>query len=80
MTKPEHFDRLNNKVELGDLVVFPIANNLYIGRITKLNPKMVKVEEIKDKTSLWKREYNKYSVDIVKVPEKDAIVFLLKNT
>lgn len=80
MAKPEHFDRLNNKIELGDVVVFPIANNLYIGRITKLNPKMVKVEEIKDKTSLWKREYNKYSVDIVKVPEKDAIVFLLKNT
>jgi hypothetical protein len=80
MTKPEHFDRLNNKIELGDVVVFPIANNLYIGRITKLNPKMVKVEEIKDKSSLWKREYNKYSVDIVKVPEKDAIVFLLKNT
>ena len=80
MTKPEHFDRLNNKIELGDVVVFPIANNLYIGRITKLNPKMVKVEEIKDKSSSWKREYNKYSVDIVKVPEKDAIVFLLKNT
>lgn len=80
MVKTEHFDRLNNKIELGDVVVFPIANNLYIGKITKINPKMVKVEEIKDKTSLWKREYNKYSVDTVKIPEKDAIVFLLKNT
>jgi hypothetical protein len=79
--KPEHFDRLGNKIELDDVVATAHHNGLIIARVIKLNDKMVKVREFRKTHSRWDPdEYNKYSSEMVRIPGPDATIYILKNT
>ena len=79
MTKeiPEHKDILGQPLALGDCVVFPSSNNMYVGTVIKINPKMIKVKRIGAKTRYG--ELNKYPEDLAKVSGAEVTMYLLKN-
>ncbi len=75
MTKEaiEHKDILGRVIEVNDVVAMASHNNLVIGIVEKLNPKMVKV---KRPSSTWTQ--NKYPQDLIKIDGPEAMVYLLK--
>jgi hypothetical protein len=73
---PVHKDKLGRTIAVGDFVAFPQSNMLYVGKITKLNPKMVKVLSLPKAKS----DYNKYPHDVVRLEESDMTWFMLKNS
>ena len=75
-TIPEHKDILGQPLSVGDCVVFPSSNSMYVGTIIKLNPKMIKVKRV-GKSRGW--EQNKYPVDLAKVSGAEVTMYLLKN-
>ncbi len=77
MTKeiPQHKDKLGRTIAIGDFVAFPQSNALYVGKITKLNPKMVKVLSLPKAKS----DYDKYPEDVVRLEATDMTWFMLKN-
>ncbi|NBR62688.1 MAG: hypothetical protein EBT86_13915, partial [Actinobacteria bacterium] len=58
----EHKDLIGRKVKVGDFVAFPQHKTLYIGRIVKLNAKMLRLQHIRQCRWLAD-EVNKYSKD-----------------
>jgi hypothetical protein len=77
---PVHRDKLGRKIELDDFVCYPSHNNLDIGKVVKLNPKMVSVSRIPDKYRKWGGESRKYSCDLVLVEGKDVTMYILRNS
>lgn len=73
---PEHQDILGQSLGVGDAVVFPSSNSMYVGTITKMSPKMVKVKRVGTKYS-W--EQNKYPSDLAKVSGAEVTMYLLKH-
>ena len=73
----QHSDILGQPLDVGDAVVFPASNSMYVGTITKLNPKMVKVKSVGAKYS-W--EQNKYPTDLAKVSGAEVTMYLLKQS
>ena len=78
MTKetPVHKDKLGRTIVIGDFVAYPDGNSLCVGKITKLNPKMVKVLRLPKA----KYDQNKYPDDCVKLEQSDMTWFMLKNS
>jgi hypothetical protein len=74
---PYHQDILGQPLNVGDCVVYPSMNTMYVGTITKLNPKMVKVKRVGAK--YYTREQNKYPSDLAKVSGAEVTMYLLKN-
>ena len=74
---PEHKDILGQPLALGDAVVFPSSNNLYVGTVIKLHQKMVKVRRIGARTRYG--ESNKYPADLAKVSGAEVTMYLLKH-
>lgn len=72
---PEHKDILGRVLAVGDHVAYPDTNNLRLGRIDKLNPKMVRVTTGRN----WSPTVNKYPIDIVKLDGPDLVMYLLKK-
>ena len=77
MTKdvPVHKDKLGRTINVGDFVAYPQSNSLYVGKITKINPKMVKVLTLPKA----KYDHNKYPDDVVKLEPSDMTWFMLKQ-
>jgi hypothetical protein len=73
---PEHCDILGQPLVVGDCVVYPVMNTMYVGTVTKLNPKMVKVKRVGTRRS---SEQNKYPADLAKVNGAEVTMYLLKN-
>lgn len=73
---PEHKDILGQPLAVGDAVVYPSSNTMYIGTISKLNPKMVKIKRVGVK---YKWEQNKYPTDLAKVSGAEVTMYLLKH-
>ena len=71
-----HKDVLGQTLAVGDCVVFPSSNTMYVGVITKFNPKMIKVKRV-GKNRSW--EQNKYPSDLAKVSGTEVTMYLLKN-
>lgn len=73
--KPEiyHEDRLGRNVSVGDYVTFAHSNYMYVGRVTKLNPKMLKIDRIPSG-----RSYNIYSQHSVIVEGELVTHYVLK--
>lgn len=69
-----HKDTLGKDLEVGDFVAFPQGNHLFLGTVTKLNPKMVQIKKVNRKYTI-----NKYSLDLVKLDIKDLTIYLLSN-
>ena len=82
MTKelPKHKDKLGRMIQLDDSVAFSNHNSLSVGKITKLNNKMVKVLEITKPGKFKPSDYNKYPHDCVKLEQSDMTWFILKNS
>ena len=70
-----HIDKLGQEIAVDDFVAFPVSNSLMMGRVTKLNPKMIKVTKIP--AGRWGGEWNKYPEDIVKIDGALATVYCL---
>jgi hypothetical protein len=66
---PEHKDILGRVLNVGDYVAYPDSNRLLMGKIDKLNPKMIR---IKDR---W--PVQKYAKDTVKLEGPDLTMYLL---
>lgn len=77
MTKavPEHRDILNRVLSVGDYVAYPDSNTMKMGKIDKLNQKMVRVTTGKE----WRSTVNKYPKDTVKLEGPDLVMYLLKK-
>jgi hypothetical protein len=78
--QPQHKDKLGRLIALDDFVAFPNHNGLSVGKIIKLNNKMVKILEIKKPTRYGASEYNKYPDDVVKLEQSDMTWYILKNS
>ncbi len=76
----EHKDILGKILNIGDHVVFPHRNQLLVGKIIKLNKKMVKIIEVPYKPG-WPENlgYNKYGSDTCFVEGPAVTFYLLKN-
>lgn len=73
-----HRDKLGTELALGDFVAFSDHNKLGLGRITKINPKMIKLSAIQKPTKYYQREYNKYPYDCVKLDPQLVSFYILK--
>jgi len=71
-----HNDILGQPIEVGDAVVYPSYNAMYIGLVTKLNNKMVKVKRVG--SSVRSQGQNKYPKDLAKVSGPEVTMYLLK--
>lgn len=73
----EHFDKLGRPININDVVAFPSSNSLVIGRVVKLNPKMIGVEKVTN--SSYKSSWKKYPSDLVLLEGADVTMYLLRN-
>jgi hypothetical protein len=73
---PVHLDRLGREIQLDACVAFPDSNSLVIGKVKKINPKMVGIELL---NSEWQGYYNKYPRDCVVLDSQDVTLWLLKG-
>jgi hypothetical protein len=72
---PEHRDILGRVLAVGDYVAYPDSNGLRLGKLDKLNQKMVRVTTGRE----WRSTVNKYPVDTVKLAGPDLVMYLLKK-
>jgi hypothetical protein len=72
---PEHRDILGRVLAVGDHVAYPDSNGLRLGKLDKLNQKMVRVTTGKE----WRSTVNKYPIDTVKLDGPDLVMYLLKK-
>lgn len=79
-TPPVHKDKLGRVIAIDDFVAYPQSNALRVGKIVKLNNKMVKVLDITKPSKYKPSEYNKYPQDCVKLEQSDMTWYILKNT
>lgn len=73
--EPDHYDIFGHKIEVGMYVV--TANSMtgiMVGRISKLNPKMVKVSSVRTKY-----EYNRYPSEVCIVEGEEVSLYLLSS-
>jgi len=72
---PEHRDILNRVLVVGDYVAYPDSNCMKMGKIDKLNQKMVRITTGRE----WRSTVNKYPKDTVKLEGPDLVMHLLKK-
>jgi hypothetical protein len=80
---PEHRDRFDRVVSIGDYVVFPIyTRRLGVGTIVKMTPKMIRIAPVELKRNQWGfGEFMKYSADCIKMDPSPALTLhILKLT
>lgn len=79
--KTKHTDIVGKEIEIDSIVAYSVSNSMKVGKVTKLNPKMVKVKEIKKITHRWNTyEYNKYPCDVVVLDGPETMLYVLKNS
>lgn len=72
---PTHKDKLGQEITIDDFVTFPASNTLYLGKVIKINPKMIKVTKIP--SSKYGGTWNKYPDDIIKIDSSLATLYCL---
>jgi hypothetical protein len=70
-----HRDIFGKEILLGTNVVFCQNNSLMIGEIVKINPKMIRVTPVGNRSS-----YLKYPSDTVVVDGPTVTMYILKNS
>lgn len=76
---PEHKDKLGRKLGLDSMVAYAHGNGLHIGKVVKLNPKMIGVQRISNER--WGRsEANIYPSEMVLLEGSDVTFYILKNS
>jgi hypothetical protein len=76
---PEHRDKLNRLLTVGDFVAYPDHNSLEFGRVAKLNNVLVGVYPVLT-TRYGNRNTNKYPSDLVRLDEKEMTWYILRNS
>jgi len=71
-----HRDIFGQELLVDDCVVYPQSNSMRIGKIAKLNPKMISVKGLDEKG--WRSDTLKYPSDLVKVHGAEVTMYLLK--
>ena len=72
---PEHKDILGRVLNVGDYIAYPDSNQLRIGKVDKINPKMIRVSTGR----AWRTTVNKYPSDTTKLEGPDLVMSLLKK-
>lgn len=72
-----HKDVFGQDLLLNDCVVYPTNNTMTVGKIIKINPKMIKVARVGNQGR--RSDVNKYPNDLVKVTGPEVTMYLLKN-
>lgn len=76
----DHHDKLGRNLTVGDAVAFPHHNGLLVGKVTKLNPKMINIRSLDTTRYRWNdADYRKYPQETVRLDEVDLTVYLLKT-
>ncbi len=75
---PQHKDIIGRVLSVGDYVAYPYSNELLIGRVEKLNPRMINVT-LDDPRYRWLKLAKKYSKDTIKIEGEDMMFYLLKQ-
>ncbi len=70
---PEHKDVLGRVVDVGNYVAYSDSNLMKIGKVEKLNAKMIKIGTGRE----WRSSVLKYSKDTVKLDGPDLTMYLL---
>ena len=79
--QPEHRDILGRLINIGDFVAVSLHNDMKIAKVIKINPKMVKVQILNVKTSMWYNgTHNKYPDDLVIVDGPYVSMYILKTS
>jgi hypothetical protein len=78
-TVPQHHDRLGREIQLETVVAYPSSNRLSIGRVIKLNNKMIRVVDVEARSSWARNGVNKYPADCVTLEGADVTMYLLKR-
>lgn len=74
----EHHDMFGYKLEVGDTIVYSHYSKLCVGMIKKINRVNIKVWNVKN-TWKWYTGDSIKSNEVIKVPEKDVTLFILKQ-
>jgi hypothetical protein len=69
---PEPRDKLGRVLSVREYVAYADANQLRLGTIVKINPKMLRIKGL---GASW--EINKYSVDTIRIEGPDLTMYLL---
>lgn len=75
---PVHKDIFGQELLVDDCVVYPQSNNMQIGKVAKINPKMISVKSLTKNG--WRSETLKYPQDLVKVQGPEVTMYLLTRT
>lgn len=78
-TAPQHHDRLGREIRMETVVAYPDSNSLCIGRVIKLNNKMIKVVNVEARSEWARRGNNKYPADCVVLEGADVTMYLLRR-
>jgi hypothetical protein len=73
---PEHQDALGQELKVDDCVAFADSGTMFIGKIKKLNPKLITITKLGGK---WSFTARKYPGDIVRLETELVTLYLLKN-
>ena len=74
--KVEHVDIIGQPIDEGKYVAITHHNSLYIGQITKMTGKMIRVVPI---TGNYREGFLKYPDQAVLLSGPDAMVYILRN-
>ena len=74
MTEEVRKDILGRDIKLGDFVAYPHSKSLYVGQITKINPKMLRVHPVKGRS---KTGYLKYPHETVLLDGPRVTLYML---
>lgn len=75
----EHKDKLGQPLTVGACVAYPSHNNMVIGVIKKINPKMLTVFELGVTASQWYSGSRKYPSDLVLLQGPEVTMYLLRH-
>ena len=75
----QHLDLFGDPVQVGDMVVYASGwgGGLEIGRVEKLNPKMIRVAQLKK--SGWQTAKNRYARDCMLIDQSLVSLYILKS-
>lgn len=76
--QPEHKDALGRKISIGDFVAYPNHNSLGLGKVVKINNKMIGLIPAVSKRPA-RTNTNKYPADLVRLEASDMTWYILKN-
>ena len=75
----QHLDLFGDPVQVGDCVVYAGMgfNELSIGRVEKLNPKMIKVSQLKKNG--WQTAKSRYARECMLIDQSRVTMYILKS-